>query len=180
MEQQGTNTALLVIDVQRGLFEKPTPLYRAQETLDNINSLVRRAHAAHVPVVYIQHSTDRNLVEGTDEWKLHPAMQPEPRDIMIRKHHGNAFEDTPLREKLEALHVGRVVITGLVSNGCVNATCIGAHALGYETILVKDAHSTYHENAAAVVEEYNAKLSGDGIVQLQATNEVVFEASGTH
>ena len=175
MQQRDTNAALLVIDVQRGLFEKPTPLYRAQETLDNINLLVQRAHAAHVPVVYIQHSTDRNLVEGTDEWKLHPAMQPEPQDIMIHKHHGNAFEDTPLKEKLDALHVNRVVVTGLVSNGCVNATCRGAHALGYETILVTDAHSTYHENPAAVVEEYNAKLSGDGIVHLQAAAGVAFE-----
>ena len=180
MTQSGANTALLVIDVQQGLFQKPTPLYRAQEVLDNINLLVKRAHTAHVPVVYIQHSTDGNLVEGTDEWKLHPAMQPEPRDIMIRKHHGNAFEDTPLQERLDALHVGRLVVTGLVSNGCVNATCKGAHELGYETILVKDAHSTYHESPAAIVDEYNAKLSGDGIVQLQATDEVGFGAPGTH
>jgi len=178
MEQRGTNTALLVIDVQQGLFQKPTPLYRAQELLDNISLLVKRAHAAHAPVVYIQHSTDRNLVEGTDEWKLHPAMQPEPRDIMIRKHHGNAFEGTPLQEKLDALHVGRLIVTGLVSNGCVNATCLGAHELGYATILVKDAHSTYHENPAAIVDEYNAKLSGDGIVHLQATNEVGFGTPG--
>ena len=60
---------------------------------------------------------------------------------MIQKHHGNAFEDTPLKEKLEALHVSRLVVTGLVSNGCVNATCIGAHSLGYETILWSRMHT---------------------------------------
>ena len=179
MTKSNMHTALLVIDVQQGLFQKPTPLYRAQEVLANINLLVERAHVAHAPVVYIQHSTDRNLVKGTDEWKLHPAMQPEPGDILIQKHHGNAFEDTPLKEKLEALHVSRLVVTGLVSNGCVNATCIGAHALGYETILVKDAHSTYHENPAATIDAFNAKLSGGGIVHLQVTDEVDFGAPDT-
>ena len=174
MTKSNRHTTLLVIDVQQGLFQKTTPLYRAREVLANINLLVERAHAAHAPVVYIQHSTEKNLVEGTDEWKLHPAMQPEPRDIMIRKHHGNAFEDTPLKEKLDALHVDRVVVTGLVSNGCVNATCNGAHELGYDTVLVSDAHSTYREDAEAVVTEYNARLSAGGVVRLQTTAEVSF------
>ncbi len=174
MTEPKKNTALLVIDVQQGLFQKPTPLYRAQEVLDNINLLVRRAHDAHVPVVYIQHSTDTNLVEGTDAWKLHPAMQPVPGDILIRKHHGNAFEGTPLGEKLEALHVGRLVITGLTTHGCVYATCQGAHALGYEVILVQDAHSNYNEQAAEIVHTYNERVVQEGIARLQKTSEVAF------
>jgi hypothetical protein len=41
-----TKTALLVIDVQRDLFRKSHPIYRADELLNNINSLVERAHQA--------------------------------------------------------------------------------------------------------------------------------------
>ncbi len=63
--------ALLIIDVQQGLFEQPTPIYKAGALLKNIGSLVDHAHRAGVPVFYGQHSDKRSLVKGSDEWQLH-------------------------------------------------------------------------------------------------------------
>jgi len=51
VEELGTNTALLIIDVQRDLFEKSTPVYRGDLVLKNINTLVDRAHAANTTVI---------------------------------------------------------------------------------------------------------------------------------
>jgi nicotinamidase-related amidase len=173
VEQSGANTALLVIDVQKGLFEEPTPVYQADVALSNINTLVDRAHAAGVPVFWVQHSTKTTLIEGSYSWQLHPALQPLMTDHFTRKHHGNAFEDTPLKGELDALKVGKVVIVGLVSDGCVQATCKGAHALGYDVTLVKDAHSTDSPNGGHVIDHWNEKLS-QGIVRLVATADVEF------
>ncbi|MFZ2414275.1 MAG: isochorismatase family protein, partial [Candidatus Cryosericum sp.] len=72
MEELGTSTTLLVIDVQRGLFEKSTPVYQGDLVLKNINALVDRAHAAGAPVFYVQHSTKTTLIEDSDAWQLHP------------------------------------------------------------------------------------------------------------
>ena len=58
-------TALLIVDVQRGLFRRPTPVYRADELLANINMLVDRAHRAAAPVFYVQHSGKTLLPIGT-------------------------------------------------------------------------------------------------------------------
>ncbi|MFA4953844.1 MAG: isochorismatase family protein [Patescibacteria group bacterium] len=113
MEEIGTNTALLIIDVQRDLFEKSTPVYRGDLLLKNINALVDRAHAAGAPVFYVQHSTKTTLIQGSRGWQLHPALKPRKTDHFIRKHHGNAFEDTPLKIELDALHVSKVVVVGL-------------------------------------------------------------------
>jgi nicotinamidase-related amidase len=167
--------ALLVIDVQRGLFEEPTPVYRADEVLRNINTLVDRAHGTGVPVFWVQHSTATDLVEESDGWQLHTALKPLTTDHFIRKHHGNAFEDTPLKSELDALKVGRVVVVGLVTDGCVQATCKGGHALGYDVTLVQDAHSTERPDGGRVVDYWNTKLS-QGIVHLVATADVDFEA----
>ena len=53
-------TAQLVIDVQQGLFRKSIPIHRAEPLLNTITSLIERAHAASVLVVYyIQHASDR-------------------------------------------------------------------------------------------------------------------------
>lgn len=166
--------ALLVIDVQKGLFEHEIPIYEADKVLANIRLLIDRAHATGAPVFYIQHSTDTVLLEGTEEWSLHPAMKPLASDYSIHKHHGNAFEDTSLKADLDALHVGRVVVTGLLTKNCVQATCYGAHDLGYDVTLVQDGHSNYSESAEEVIREENEKLSREGIVHLQRAAEVSF------
>ncbi|MFA4953837.1 MAG: isochorismatase family protein [Patescibacteria group bacterium] len=170
--------ALLVIDVQRELFAKTLPIYDEDRLLANVRLLADKAHAAKVPVFWIQHSSEKTLVEGTAGWKLHPAFIPLKSDNFIRKRHGNAFEDTPLKAELDALHVRRVVVAGLVTHGCVQATCNGGHDLGYDVVLVKDAHSNYNVKARDVINEWNTTLS-HGVVQLQSAAEVDFGAPGT-
>jgi nicotinamidase-related amidase len=117
-----TNAALLVIDVQRGLFRKSTPVYQAEELLQNISFLIERAHHGGSPVFYIQHSDLRTLVKGSDDWQLHPQLQPQAIDYIVHKQHGDAFEDTNLEEALQVRNVSSLIITGLVTHGCVRAT----------------------------------------------------------
>jgi nicotinamidase-related amidase len=164
--------ALLVIDVQKGLFKKSTPIYKAEQLLENINALIRRAGRAGAPVLYIQHA-NKMLVEGTDDWELHPELERLEAGVAIHKRQGNAFQDTNLREELEAREIRRLVITGLVTHGCVKATCIGAKSQGYEVVLVKDGHSSYSKQAAKLIAEWNEKLS-EGTVELGATEEIAF------
>ena len=47
---------LLVIDVQHGLFQKSTPIYHAEQLLQNLNTLIERARVRGVPLIYVQHS----------------------------------------------------------------------------------------------------------------------------
>jgi nicotinamidase-related amidase len=167
------NLALLVIDVQQGLFEKSTPIYKADELLENIITLVDRAHLSNVPVVYVQHSAAKHLVKGSAEWQLHPQLHPQNEDTIIHKQHGNAFEDTPLGEILRARDITTVVVTGLVTHGCVRATCIGAQEAGFNVILVQDGHSSFSKDAARLIVEWNEKLSARQI-ELQSTAEITF------
>ena len=101
--------ALLIIDVQRGLFEKSTHIYKADELLRNIGILVDRAHRAGAPVFYVQHSDKRALVKGSDDWQLHPDLHPLDTDCTVHKQHGNAFEATTLGQELSTKNIGSVV-----------------------------------------------------------------------
>lgn len=166
-------SALLVIDLQAGLFEQSTPIYQSKELLTTINSLAERAHAAAAPVIYIQHTNESRLAHGSAGWQLHEQMRPQATDHLISKHHSNAFEDTGLAGLLESLRVGRLVVTGLVTHGCVKATCLGALPLGYGVVLVQDGHSSYSKDAGKLVQEWNGKLSQAG-VQLKPASEVSF------
>jgi nicotinamidase-related amidase len=172
-KEEQCQTALLVIDVQQGLFRRPTPIYQAETLLDNINDLVARAHQIGVPVYYIQHSNQKILVKGSPDWQLHPQLHPTKQDGRIHKLYGNTFQDTGLDEALRSRGVDTLVITGLVTQGCVKATCLGGRELGYHVILASDAHSNYNKKAAQIIQEWHEKLSAQAVV-LQPTSEITF------
>ncbi len=158
--------ALLVIDVQTALFERATPLYRADDLLRNIATLTQRAREAGAPVFYVQHANNSLLSEGSAGWQLHPQLQATPPDDLIHKRHGSAFEETPLKGILDARNVGTLVIAGLITHQCVKTTGLDALKRGYTVILAADAHSNYNKQAAKVIEEWNQTLQEAGATVL--------------
>ena len=168
MKEKGNKDrqVLLVIDVQQGIFENKTPIHKADELLDNINLLVERAHLADVPIIYIQHSGKKSLVRGSKSWRFHPKIRPQRKDLIVHKTDGNAFTETVLDETLKGLNVTSLVVCGLVTHGCVRATCQGALKLGYHLTLVEDAHSNYSKQAQKIIEEFNQKMCEKNVVVL--------------
>jgi nicotinamidase-related amidase len=169
--------ALLVIDVQTALFERSTPIYKADDLLRNITTLIGRAREAGVPVFYVQHANNSLLSEGSAGWQLHPQLQAIPPDDLIHKRHGSAFEETPLKGILDARNVGIVVIAGLVTHQCVKTTGLDALKRGYTVILAADAHSNYNKQAAKMIKEWNQTLGEAGATVLP-TEEIDFVSTG--
>jgi nicotinamidase-related amidase len=169
-----TDSALVIIDVQQGMFSRSTPLYHADQLLDNITTLVQRAHTANIPVVYIQHTNKTSFPEGSEKWQIHPRLQPSDIDLVIQKSHSSAFKKTTLRQELESRGIKTVVIMGLCTPGYVKNTCIDAKKLGYHVVLVEDGHSSAHKHAARFITEWNQRLHHDGIVELKSTQEIDF------
>lgn len=168
-------SALIVIDVQMGLFTRETPIFKAGELLKNINSLIRRARSCSIPIFVIQHSSPR-LIEGSDNWKLHPELTVKHDDIFIKKNYSNSFRGTPLKTELDKRKIKKLVIAGIWTHNCVQATCYGAKELDYNVNLVEDAHSRdgSTEIAKRSINEWNTKLSIDGTVTLRRTEELEF------
>lgn len=160
---QKSSSALLVIDVQKEQFEEATPVYKADQLLQNITLLITKARQEGVPVFFVQHSADSYLKYGSDGWQLHPQMQPNAGEPILHKRHPNSFEGTNLQEELNQRDVSAVVVTGLVTHGCVKATCLGALKEGYKVVLVSDAHSNFSKDAPGMIEKWNRELSSKGV-----------------
>jgi nicotinamidase-related amidase len=173
MTESLKHAALLVIDVQMGMFAKSTKVYRAEQLIRNITSLVRAAQKAGVPVIFIQHSGEKDLIRDTPGWQFHPELLALGPDALVHKQHGNAFEETELDQILKARGVEQVVVTGMVTHGCVKNTCLGGLAAGYRVILVADAHSSYSQKAGELIAEWNARLQQQG-AGLKTTEEIAF------
>jgi nicotinamidase-related amidase len=137
-EYQPRRTALVVIDVQNSVM---ADAWQADEVIKRIQTLIGRAKDEGVPVVYVQHEAD-DMPRGSDEWQIVEAIRPGADDIVVAKRFQDAFAETTLREKLEGLGVGHLVITGAATDWCVRATTIRALVEGYDMTLVEDAHTT--------------------------------------
>jgi nicotinamidase-related amidase len=176
------NTALLIIDIQRGLFDEEPRPYEADEVVTRINALCRRGREQGAKVVFIQHERlSGNLEYGSESWQLEKALQTAPTDYFIRKTTPDAFLRTDLQELLASQLVTRVVICGYASEFCVDTTTRRAAALGYSVTLAADAHTTHdkeHLPAVAIRAHENATLPnitsfGPAIVAL-ASAQVTF------
>ena len=132
------NTALVVIDVQNGVVASA---YQRDEVIGNINTLVEKARAEDVAVIWVQHADDE-LVQGSDPWQYVDELQQEESEPVVHKHYGDSFEDTNLEAELAARGVGRLIVTGAQTDACIRSTLHGAFTRGYDTVLVGDAHTT--------------------------------------
>jgi nicotinamidase-related amidase len=132
------NTALLVIDVQNGVVEGA---HERDAVVANVVALVDKARREQIPVIWVQHF-DEHLARGSDEWQVVPELTPEDAEPLVEKNYGDSFEDTTLETVLSGLGVGRLVVVGAQTDACIRSTLHGALARGYDTTLVRDAHTT--------------------------------------
>lgn len=132
------NTALLVIDVQKGVVGGA---HQRDAVVSTIADLVDRARRSDVPVVWVQHS-DEQLQKGSQEWEYVDELSQTPGEAIVHKTFGDSFEATDLEQQLAARKVGRVIVAGAQTDACIRATLHGAFVRGYDTTLVSDAHTT--------------------------------------
>ena len=130
------NTALIVIDVQNGVV---AGTHERDAVVANIGSLVTKARAADVPVVWVQ---DDGPTKGTDAWQIVPELDPASSEPHLEKHYPDSFEATDLESILSGLGVGRLIVAGAQTDECIRSTLHGAIARGYDATLVADAHTT--------------------------------------
>ncbi len=132
------NTALVVIDVQNDVV---SGAHERDAVVANVASLVDKARAAEVPVVWVQHSSE-GMPIGSDGWSYVPELQQAEGEPVVHKRFADSFEETDLEAVLSARGVGRLVVSGAQTDECIRSTIHGGIVRGYDVTLVSDAHTT--------------------------------------
>jgi hypothetical protein len=80
-------TALLVIDMQVGLFTTETPRFDADGVVGRINALARAVHESDGIVIFIQHDGPAGdaFEPGTSGWQLLPSLERDPADELFTR-----------------------------------------------------------------------------------------------
>lgn len=138
------STALLIIDMQKDYFPGgKMELEGAVAASEQARQVLAAFREKGLPVIHVQHI---NLHQGagfflphTRGVEIHRNVVPWPEEIVIQKHYPNAFRGTRLLEVLRELEVQELVICGMMTQLCVDATTRAAYDLGFSCTVVEDA-----------------------------------------
>jgi nicotinamidase-related amidase len=155
-------SAVLVIDVQRGLFDEIPRPFEAGKVIQKINLVTGKARISGTPVIFIQHEQAKGLLEyGAETWKLQAGLKIDDNDFTVRKKTPDSFLRTNLEEILSSNGSKNLIICGYASEFCVDTTTRRSAALGYSVQLVSDAHTTHdkkHASAQQIRDHHNETL----------------------
>ncbi len=155
------NIALLIIDMQCGLLKRE--VHNKQELINNINRLISLFVSKEVPVILTRHTNNSFSRENTEDWQIDSRISSRAQSVLFDKSHSSIFKEKPFTSYLKNNNITTLVITGLVSNGCVQAACQDAEKHGLSVILIGDGHSTFHKDAEKTVIYWNSNLQEEGI-----------------
>ncbi len=156
--------ALIVIDIQQGLFgPEPKPAF-SSDIIARINTLTQRARQQGVPVIFVQHEamTGQHFTYGSEAWQLASGLVTDERDSFVRKTTPDSFLRTDLEATLKQAGVSQLVVCGYATEFCIDTTVRRAAGLGFEVIVVSDAHTTHdksHAKAAEIITHHTATLT---------------------
>jgi len=139
--------ALLVIDIQNDYFENGAwELVGATEASIQARKMIDHFRDNNLPIAHIQHfAVDGNIPffhPGTIGAEIHENVKPLVGEKVVQKNYPNSFRDTDLLEYLKENNVDEVVITGMMSHMCVDATTRAAKDFGFECTVIADAFAS--------------------------------------
>src|SRR6478735_7800079 len=151
MERMGFG--LLLVDAQRNMLEGDTAVADAERFRAVLDGLLEAARDAGAAVVHVKNDGRPGDPDepGTPGWEL--AFDRRPGEPVVRKDVPNTFESNPaLADVLHAMGVETLVVAGLQSELCVQATALGALERGFHVVVPAAAHATFDgdEPAAAI------------------------------
>ena len=179
--------ALLVIDIQKdyfpgGKFPLVEPLAAAQKAYMLLQCF--REHSEHhVHIQHISLEPDASFfIKGDSGSDIHDSAAHFEGEPIVYKHEPNSFLNTNLLEMLKGWGVERVVITGMMTHMCVDATARAASDLGFKVIVAEDACATrdlkygdtlipaehVHKAFLAALKSYGDVMKSDEVIAMLA------------
>lgn len=184
-------TALLVIDIQNDYFPGGKhPLVNSEEAAKNAYQLLQCFREHNGPHVHIQHISLKPdatfFIKGDSGSDIHDSVAHFEGEPIVHKHYPNSFRETKLLEMLKEWEVERVVIAGMMTHMCVDATARAAADLGFQVIIAEDACATrdlqyddttipadlVHKSFLAALKSYGKVMKSEGIIALLAAEMV--------
>ena len=137
------NTVLLVVDIQNGLVrENP---YNRKPFLENVGRLISQCRRKGIEVIYVRHDDGpgSELERGTEGWEICGEVAPLAGEKIFEKQYNSAFLKTGLKEYLDGKNVKTIILVGMQTEYCIDATCKSAFEQGFQVITPEGTNTTF-------------------------------------
>lgn len=175
-------TALVVIDLQKGIARREAKPYPSQSVVEKAAELVSAFRKNEIPVIFVHVSyagglpvkvaTDMVLPhsEFTEDWsEFVPELGVTDSDIVVTKRQWGAFYGTDLEQQLRRRKIDTIVLCGIATSYGVESTARFAYEFGFNQIFVEDAITDLSEEAHKAAVQYVFKRMG----KVRSTSEVI-------
>ncbi|UQZ89874.1 cysteine hydrolase [Deltaproteobacteria bacterium Smac51] len=134
---------LLIVDMQTTLINDNP--YGKETLITNISQLIAAARKKGVEIGHVQHDGGKGdeLEKGTAGWEICPALAPSPGEMVLEKHLNSAFKNTAMHDYLQSREIKTIILAGMQTEYCIDATCRSAFDLGYSVIIPQGSTSTF-------------------------------------
>lgn len=138
------NTALLLVDIQNDYFPNGRmPLEKSLEASLKAQEILQVYRANQLPVVHVQHVSTRpdavHFLPCTKGVEFHQHVLPLKNEIIVKKHYPNSFKDTTLLNQLIKHQINHLIVCGMMTHMCIDATVRAAYDLGFTCTVLHDA-----------------------------------------
>lgn len=146
-EFKNMNKALLIIDIQNDYFENgKAELIGSKQASENAKLILEKFRQDNLTIVHIQHVSNREgstfFIPNTSGVEIHENVKPLLSEKIIIKNYPNSFRETELLEYLKSKEITDLVIVGMMTHMCVDATTRAAKDFGFNCTLISDACAT--------------------------------------
>jgi nicotinamidase-related amidase len=177
-------TALLLIDIQNDYFPG------GQMELDGsvqaglrAKDILEVCRAVQFPVFHVQHVSLQKgasfFLPETEGVLIHENVKPLPDEIVIQKHYPNSFRETVLLDELKKREVNRLIICGMMTHMCVDATVRAAFDHGFACVVIHDACAarslSFNEEIIPAAHVHGAFMAALGTVyaRIQGAGDII-------
>ncbi len=145
--RQNMKTAFIIIDIQNDYFDYGTmTLDSSDKAAENARLILDRFRTDSMPIIHIQHIATRPtatfFLPNTKGAEIHDNVKPLGQEKIIVKHYPNSFRETELLDYLKSKNITDLVICGMMTHMCVDATVRAAKDFGFNIVLIGDACAT--------------------------------------
>ncbi len=133
---------LLIIDTQKLITNES--LYEFDTFVSGVKSLIKKARENDVEVIYVRHDDGEGgeLVKGTEGFEIYEEFKPEENEKIFDKNVNSAFKETGLEEYLKEKGEKEIIIAGLQTDYCIDASVKCGFEHGFHIIMPAHANTT--------------------------------------
>ena len=145
---------LLVVDTQKLITNKN--LYKFEELKSNVKKLIAMSRENSIEVIFIRHDdgVGNELTKGNDGFEIYEEFQPADNELIFDKTLNSSFKDTGLLEYLKQKKENEIMIVGLQTDYCIDATIKAGFEHGFKMIVPANTNSTFDNKYMSAEQNY--------------------------